>query len=100
MPCAWNPSLYRTNDAQTAAPDAAPAARLMNQCPEVHPSASAYNLNRWTVRAEYFLRLNYPELAAGDAYKALLLIDRDYNDPEDRETSDKRRRAYDILSQA
>jgi hypothetical protein len=72
----------------------------MGQLPEINSAASAYNLNTWLSRAEYFLALNYPELAAGDAYKALLLIERDYNDPEAGETSDKKRKAQDVLSQA
>lgn len=92
--------MYRTNSAQTPPPDAETAARLISQCPDIHSSASAYNLNTWIKRAEYFLTLNHPELAASDAYKSLLLIERDYNDPENGETSDKIRKANDILSQA
>lgn len=64
------------------------------------PQIEPYNANTLIERAAYYLRLNFPELAAGDAYKADLLFERDYNDPEEGDTDDKRRRIFDILGQA
>ncbi|KAF2197071.1 hypothetical protein GQ43DRAFT_341536, partial [Delitschia confertaspora ATCC 74209] len=57
---------------------------------------SPYDPEIWTERAGYFLALNYPELAAGDAYKAGLLFDRALKSDE----KEPRLRAYHILGQA
>jgi hypothetical protein len=59
----------------------------------------------WTERAGHFLALNYPELAAGDAYKAGLLFDRALDAEESKGNGDDipsqdRLRAYGILGQA
>jgi hypothetical protein len=73
-----------------------------------------YDPSPWTERAGYFLALGYPELAAGDAYKAGLLFERtstdvhhvqedardgppEYNKDRIRQ---ERLRAYGILGQA
>lgn len=74
----WNPSLYRTHDVQTPAP----APKALEQLTEAVNSSSTrlqaepYNPELWTERASYYLQLNYPELAVGDAYRAQLLFER------------------------
>ena len=75
---AWKPSLYRTHDVQTAAPAPETVPDLIeavNSC-SARLKLEPYSPDLWTERADYYLQLNYPELAVGDAYKAKLLFDR------------------------
>ncbi|KZM22053.1 hypothetical protein ST47_g6794 [Ascochyta rabiei] len=74
----WKPSLYRTHDVQTPAPASDTVDELIaavRSC-TTRLHSQPYNPALWTERAAYHLRLNYPELAVGDAYKARLLFDR------------------------
>jgi hypothetical protein len=75
---AWRPSLYRTHDVQTPSPAPEAVARLIqavSSC-SARLQADPYNAGLWTERANYYLQLNYPELAAGDAYRVKLLFER------------------------
>ncbi|XPT01855.1 hypothetical protein M3J09_010981 [Ascochyta lentis] len=76
-PC--NPSLYRTHDVQTPAPPADTIAGLMSAVSSCTSrlQSQPYEPVLWTERAGYYLRLNYPELAVGDAYRARLLFERE-----------------------
>lgn len=104
MPRTWIPTLYRTHDAQTGPPDATTVETLMQAVDDCNARLpqDAYNPDIWTERASYFLALNYPELAASDAYKAgLLLDDLDTRSREAKSTDlPMRLRAYGILGQA
>ncbi|KAH7055969.1 hypothetical protein B0J12DRAFT_438285 [Macrophomina phaseolina] len=91
----YAPTIYRTNPAQTAPVPLQVPATLHNLAAPprliIHQSADHHirhvrclteNLSRsgrdpdlWRTRAEHLLTLGYPELAAGDAYKAILLHD-------------------------
>lgn len=113
---AYSPSLYRTNAAQTPAPSPETIGSLLQDVEECnkHLKTDPYNPELWTARAACFLALNYPEIAAGDAYKAGLLFDRQSDAPHgkengtgdkvagttEKEVSQSRLRAYGILGQA
>jgi hypothetical protein len=110
MPRSWNPSIYRTHDAQSAPPESSAAEGMMqavDYCSE-RLQKQPYDPTLWIERASYFLALNYPELAAGDAYKAYLLLDHVSNDSKQADSnlersSQKNRmdlRVYNILGQA
>ena len=78
MTQSWAPSLYRTHNVQTPAPAPETVDKLIeavNSC-SARLQSEPYNPRLWTERAENYLQLNYPELAAGDAYKAKLLLER------------------------
>jgi hypothetical protein len=94
----WNASLYHTHDAQSPPPDPRTAQSLMKA---VHDDSEKLQKHPYdtlirTDRAECYLQLNYPELAASDAYKAILLLDREANGGDDT----NRVKANNILSQA
>ncbi|KAF2742131.1 hypothetical protein M011DRAFT_462671 [Sporormia fimetaria CBS 119925] len=99
------PSIYRTNAAQTDPPDprsAEAATQGVEECTR-RILESPYDPELWTERAGYFLKLNYPELAAGDAYKAGLLFDRaaaHAGEEANTTPTQARLKAYMILGQA
>lgn len=108
----WRPSIYRTNAAQTASSPPAAIADLMkgvSACNE-RLRHNPYDAESWCKRASFFLALNFPELAAGDAYKASLLLDQaanhDHHEAKNTTSSDTLRdttlrvRMYAILGQA
>ena len=110
MPRSWNPSIYRTHDAQSAPPEPSAVEGIMqavDNCNE-RLRKQPYDPVLWTERASYFLALNYPELAVGDAYKAGLLFDHGSNDFKETDSnlecsSQNGRmdsRAYNVLGQA
>lgn len=94
-------SIYRTNDFQTAPPSTATINEMMEavqDCTE-RIQREPYNPHLWTERSRYFLALNYPELAVGDACKSRILFHRDpKNMGEDSRNA--RLQMYDILGQA
>lgn len=109
----WKPSLYRTHDVQTPAPAPEAVGKLIeavSSC-SLRLQSDPYNAGLWTERANYYLQLNYPELAVGDAYRAKLLFERADAVREGREETSKsleglvsdeqiRIRTYTILGQA
>jgi hypothetical protein len=102
MPTTWLPSIYRTHDAQTAQPSPDAAAQLMGAVDEcnVQLHERPYEANYWLKRAECYLKLNYPELAAGDAYKAILLLDRHPRSEIEASSDEARTKACQVLGQA
>ncbi|KAJ4364914.1 hypothetical protein N0V95_000561 [Ascochyta clinopodiicola] len=111
----WTPSLYRTHDVQTPAPALDTVGELIaavHSC-TARLQSQPYNSALWTERAACYLRLNYPELAVGDAYRAKLLFERidaagdddgksrgNALDHERQDTSDEcRLKAYKTLGQ-
>jgi hypothetical protein len=90
-------SLYRLSKLQTAPPPQVSAQHAWfddrNQRLREQPS----DLSIWTEHAHRFLFLNYPELAVGDAHKAILL----YQAPDDpeSETGDQLRETWRKASQ-
>lgn len=110
----WKPSLYRTHDVQTPSPAPEAVTRLIEAVSlcSTRLRADPYNVKLWTERADFYLQLNYPELAVGDAYRAKLLFERaDAAINDHRETSKSLERpavpdeqirihAYTILGQA
>jgi hypothetical protein len=102
MPRSWDSSLVRTNDAQSAPPDPSKVEGMIQAVFDccMRLQSEPYNPDIWLARAAYHLALNYPELAAGDAYKASLLVDRDIAVPVTTEISNIRSRVHDVLGQA
>lgn len=101
----WVPSLYRTHDAQSPPPDPPAVENILQAVNEStkHLRENPYDSNILIERAGYFLTLNYPELAVGDAYKAKLLQDRASNNQyqaDDSHKKEARSTAYNILGQA
>lgn len=72
----WRPSIYRTNDAQTAAPTSEILLTSLQEIGRYNAQLQQepYEAQHWCERAAYYLALNYPELAAGDAFKAISLL--------------------------
>lgn len=72
----WIASLYRTHSVQTPSPPAEKVASLIRavEIGSASIETEPYNPRHWIQRAAHYLELNYPELAAGDAYKATLLL--------------------------
>lgn len=100
----YNPSIYRTNAAQTAPPDPSAVQPMLEAVEDCNSrlQKQPYDPELWTERAGYFLALNYPELAVSDAYKAELLFDRATNEDgkEAGSANEARMRAYGIMGQA
>jgi hypothetical protein len=102
MSRAWNPSIYRTHDAQSPPPNPNRVKGMM-QAVDVCTTRlrdEPYNPIIWLHRAALFLALNYPELAASDAHKASLLADRQSPIPERTGSEPIGTKVQDILSQA
>jgi hypothetical protein len=94
-------SIYRTNDFQTAPPSTAKINEMteaVKNCTE-RIQREPYNPHLWAERGSYFLALNYPELAVGDAWKSRVLFDRDLNSMG-KDNRNARLQMYDILGQA
>jgi hypothetical protein len=91
-------SLYRISGTQTRPPPQVSAGDLrpwFDDCNRrIRERPSDFSI--WTERAQRFLRMNYPELAAGDARKATLLYHELYGAPDDSdsETYNQRREAW------
>ncbi|KAF1927788.1 uncharacterized protein M421DRAFT_101699 [Didymella exigua CBS 183.55] len=109
----WRPSLYRTHDVQTPSPAPEAVGQLIEAASSCSTrlQADPYNAGIWTERADYYLQLNYPELAVGDAYRAKLLFERADAAPDRRGPSNGlgeplvpdeqvRINAYAVLGQA
>jgi hypothetical protein len=97
----WNPSLYRSMHNQSPPPDAVEVEGLMQAIEEFGERlrTQPYDTMAWLQRARCFLTINYPELAASDAYKASMLIDRETQTlSEDSDAT--RTKIYDVLGQA
>lgn len=94
-------SILRTNAAQTAPPSTATIEDLMEaveSCTE-RIRKEPYNPHLWAKRASFFLALNYPELAVGDACKSRILFHRSLDRKEGKDWS-AMLRMYDVLGQA
>jgi hypothetical protein len=102
MSRAWNPSIYRTHDAQSPPPDASRVESLIRAVDicSTRLQDEPYNPNIWLERAGIFLALNYPELAASDAHKASLLADQPSPLSERTDSEPVGTKVQDILSQA
>ncbi|OJD30186.1 uncharacterized protein BKCO1_6500049 [Diplodia corticola] len=76
-PDAWTPTIYRTNPAQTPPPHPQLVADHIRHVQSLtqNLSTSPYDPDIWCARAGRLLSLGHPELAVGDAYRALLLCD-------------------------
>jgi hypothetical protein len=59
-----------------------------------------YDAKTWVERAACFLKLNFPELAASDAYKAELLLDQNRDTSNVASANDTLFKLYDVLGQA
>ncbi|KAH7065887.1 hypothetical protein BKA63DRAFT_537843 [Paraphoma chrysanthemicola] len=97
----WTPSIYRTHDAQTSAPDVGEIDSLLRAV-EVYSGrlrSSPYDHHLWLGRARCYLALNYPELAVGDAYKAGLLLD-EHEDAAGGDMNLTRMHVHSVVSQA
>jgi hypothetical protein len=97
----WKPSMYRTHDAQTPPPDVGQTDHMARAVDGYSQRlrSSPYDYNLWLGRARAFLALNFPELAVGDAYKALLLLDQD-DDTAGVDAKVIRRHVHTVLGQA
>jgi hypothetical protein len=98
----FNPSIYRTHDAQSSSPDPNTIPGSMQRVYDCSKrlQTHAHDHNNWLERAGFFLRLNYPELAASDAYKASLLLDRIPNASRRPNFDATTLEVYEVLGQA
>jgi hypothetical protein len=98
----WNPSLYRTHDAQSSPPDQQTIPSLMQAVDDCTKRLKfqPHDSKSWIERAACFLKFNFPELAASDAYKAELLLNEDKHALSVANTDDTRFRIHDVLGQA
>jgi hypothetical protein len=98
----WNPSIYRTHDAQTSPPGPGIIGSLMQAVDDCSQQLrrQPYDPESWLRRASSFLDLNYPELATSDAYKASLLLDQEPSALRGVDINSTRSKIHDILGQA
>ena len=110
MPFPYNPSIYRTNSAQTPPPNPVTINGMLQavEACTTQLQTQPYSPDLWAKRSAYYLALNYSELAVGDAYKATLLLSQvsreggeaDVNHESSENESSIRTKAYEILGQA
>jgi hypothetical protein len=102
MSRSWNPSIFRIHDAQSAPTDPGKVEGMMQGVDDCcrRLQSEPYNPSIWLARAAYHLALNYPELAAGDAYKASILMERNPIVLAEYTIIDTWSKIHDVLGQA